>query len=123
MFMLTMTAVCTASAAGLVTMVVQKDERRYALAISVLTFLVQLSFFRWLRAWEWEGWSSIMLFLFTILSQLMVLLAIQVSRKKKAAGYKASIIPIVDVIFWSQLYSGTLWLGLVLTNAVLTRAT
>lgn len=121
MIMLAMTAVFAVSAAGIVTMVVQEDERRYALTVSVLTLLMQLSYFSLLRAWEWRGWGAMMLFLITILSQLMVLLAIQVSRKK-ATGYKASRIPMAEVIFWSQLYSGTLWLGLVLTNSVLTRA-
>lgn len=121
MIMLAMTAVFAVSAAGIVTMVVQEDERRYALTVSVLTLLMQLSYFSLLRAWEWRGWGVMMLFLITILSQLMVLLAIQVSRKK-TTGYKASRIPMAEVIFWSQLYSGTLWLGLVLTNSVLTRA-
>lgn len=123
MFMLAMTAVFAVSAAGIVTMVVKDDQRRYALTVSVLTLLMQLSYFSLLRAWEWRGWGVIMLFLITLLSQLMVLLAIQVSRKKEAIGHKASGIPMADVIFWSQLYCGTLWLGLVLTNSVLTRAT
>ncbi|MEH4929572.1 hypothetical protein [Enterobacter cloacae] len=122
MIMLAMTAVFAVSAAGIVTMVVLEDERRYALTVSVLTLIMQLSYFSWLRAWEWRGWGVMMLFLITVLSQLMVLLAIQVSRKK-ATGYKTSRILMADVIFWSQLYSGTLWLGLVLTNSVLTRAT
>lgn len=100
MFMLAMTAVSAVSAAGIVTMVVQEDERSYALTVSVLTLLMQLGYFSLLRAWEWRGGGVIMLFLITILSQLMVLLAIQVSRKKKATGYKASRIPMADVIFW-----------------------